>query len=66
MIIQCPTCPRCHISSTVEVDEAQYIKWRNGMLIQYAFPNMSMGKREMLMTGIHPECWDKIFPPEDE
>lgn len=66
MQVICPTCPYCHQSSTIEVDPASYGNWRNGMLIQRAFPNMSIADRERLITGIHGECWNKIFPPEDE
>jgi hypothetical protein len=37
-----------------------------GQLAQNAFPHMSDGEREMLITGTHPECWEKLFPPEEE
>lgn len=65
MNIICPNCPHCQKDSTVEVDFNSYLMWRNGTLIQTAFPNMSIGEREMLITGIHPECWDIMFPDEE-
>jgi len=34
--------------------------------IQDAFPYLSTGEREQIMTGTHPECWEKMFPEEDE
>ena len=35
-----------------------------GGLIQDAFPFLSPGEREFLMTGITPEEWDSIFGDE--
>ena len=34
--------------------------------VQNAFPYLSAGEREQIMTGTHPECWDNIFPDEPE
>ena len=34
--------------------------------VQDAFPYLSAGEREQIMTGTHPECWEKMFPEEDE
>jgi hypothetical protein len=41
-------------------------RWREGELIQDVFPDMSVNDREMLITGTHPACWDKLFPGEEE
>jgi len=41
-------------------------KYRRGALIQNAFPNMSAGDREFLMSGYSPEAFDEIFGEEDE
>jgi hypothetical protein len=27
---------------------------------------MSAGEREVLISGIHPACWDKMFPGEGD
>lgn len=66
--VQVPTrvCIGCRKSSVVTVDAVSYIKWREGMLIQQAFPTLSADEREMLMTGIHKECWDRMFGGEEE
>lgn len=60
------TCPVCHKTSRIEVDEDAYDAYTTprewgGKLIQDAFPNLSPGEREQIKTGIHPECWDKLF-----
>lgn len=41
--------------------------FHNGKLIHKAFPYLDAGQREQIITGIHSECWDVMFPePEDE
>ena len=37
-----------------------------GENIQIAFPDLTADQREILISGICPECWDKIFPPEED
>jgi hypothetical protein len=61
-----PPCHHCKATSTVEVDENAYASWQAGELIQNAFPHMSIADREILKTGIHPQCWDILFPVIDE
>jgi hypothetical protein len=38
-----------------------YHNWKDGMLIQHAFPTLTPNQREFLMTGYTPEDWDKLF-----
>jgi hypothetical protein len=54
-------CPVCHDTSIVEVDEKAYQSWRDGALIQVAFPGMSTELREQLISGFHPKCWTELF-----
>lgn len=61
-----PTCFVCSERSEVEVNQTGWDKWQSGLYIQDAFPEMSADEREMLLTGTHPECWAKMFPPEEE
>lgn len=35
------------------------LRW-GGALIQECYPNLSPTDREQLLTGTHPECWDKM------
>jgi len=44
----------------------QLIAWERGVLAQDAFPNLSAGDREFIMTGITDEEWDTLKEPEDE
>jgi len=59
-------CMECGQTGTVLVQMSDYLEWMGGKLIQHAFPTLSDGLREQLITGTHPECWDKMFPPEEE
>ena len=64
--VQTKPCICCHETGLITVDYAQYIKWQEGMLVQQAFPDLSASEREMLITGTHPKCWDKMFGKEEE
>lgn len=40
----------------------QWYAWQvNGNYVQDVFPGWSDSQREQLMSGTHPECWDKMF-----
>lgn len=42
------------------------MRWANGEHIQNVWPEKTPDERELLMSGIHPDCWDKMFKPQDE
>lgn len=63
VITQCPFCGR---GNEVEVNEADYWDWDDGELAQVAFPYLSADEREMLITGICPQCWNKYFGSDEE
>jgi len=55
-------CPQCGKISTLEMTKEQYEQYKSGdNYIQNIFPNWSPAIREMLITGICPDCWDKMF-----
>lgn len=39
--------------------------FESGALVQHAFPYLSPGQREFIMTGATPEEWDEVFGDED-
>lgn len=59
-------CMECHKTTILTLDSESYTKYLSGMHIQDAFPNWTPDQRELLITGTHPECWNKIFPDEGE
>ena len=64
IITKCPMCQKEHEVLVHESDWNNY-KQQN-MLVHDAFPYLSAEDREMLVTGICPDCWNKLFPPEEE
>jgi hypothetical protein len=65
-LVRCITCPVCGKSDLVAMYKREYDKWRDGMLIQEAAPELPVGDREMLMSGIHPDCWNILFENSEE
>ena len=59
-------CPFCGKEHAVEVSAADFWEWNDGALVQDAFPYLSANEREILISGICPTCWDKMFPPEED
>lgn len=54
-------CPFCGKTSYVVVPEKGFQDWQAGALIQDAMPELSADERELLISGICPECWDNMF-----
>lgn len=59
-------CIRCNETSTITVDADAHRRWTSGELIQDAFPDMTADNRELLISGIHPACWDSMFEGDDQ
>jgi hypothetical protein len=59
------TCIHCNQTNEIILDAVALANWRNKELIQNAFPNLDYKQRELIQTGIHPECWDEMFPEEE-
>ena len=57
------TSPFSGITHTKEINvtREQLTRWRNGMLIQDAMPNLTPGEREFIKTGITDEEWAETF-----
>ena len=55
------SCPFCGHANEVEVNEEDYLDWGDGVMVQTAFPYLSADEREMLISGICPKCWGKMF-----
>lgn|SRR4030095_7797660 len=54
------------VDMKLEVISAAWYQWQmNRKHIQEAFQHLKPSHREFLLTGITPEEWLKIFPPED-
>lgn len=58
-------CIECHEKHHVPITEAQVAAWRGGLHIQHAMPNITPGQREMLLSGVCSECYDRAFEEDD-
>lgn len=60
-------CYVCGKTGVVENVPAEgYDQWKRGAFIQDALPTLTAGDREQLLTGTHSECFDKLFPPDED
>jgi len=50
-------CMFCQQVSGVELTVAEAAAWRSGVVIQDAMPERPAPERELIRSGIHPECW---------
>lgn len=61
----CVVCGRIH--EPVILDAEKYYRWKEDReCVQDVFPEMTKEQREILISGTCPECWDVLFPEEDE
>jgi hypothetical protein len=58
--VKTPVCIICGRFETMFVPTIGYNDWRAGANIQSALPMLSADDREMLITGTHKECWNKM------
>ena len=61
-----PRCVLCGSASKVTLNTNAFLAWQHGKFVQDAFPAKTDDELELLITGTHPECWDKMFPEEEE
>lgn len=57
-------CPYCERIQKVAVPESGFKAWKSGTRIQDALPGLTADEREILLSGICPECWDANFSEE--
>ena len=60
------TCPICEKKHGLEVPDEVFEKHKKGMCIQYAWPEADSTTREIIISGMCPECQDKIFSEEEQ
>lgn len=59
------TCPFCDKRYEGSFPSEGYGKWMGGELIQKAMPTVPATSREWLISGICPECQEKVFGEEE-
>lgn len=58
-------CRTCVNSLTVTVKAVDLRRYKRKVFIQDAFPYLSVGQREMLISNTCPTCWDRLFGEEE-
>jgi len=59
------TCKMCKIEKEVNAKEEDIKLWKDGMFIQKALPYLSAGDRELLISHICGDCFDKLFEDDE-
>ena len=59
-------CRMCQETTDLKVNFQGFVNWKSGELIQDALPELSADERELLISGTCNECWQQLFPEEDE
>lgn len=54
-------CPFCHNTSEVVVDSGDYQEWASGKCAQRAFPYLDAAEREVIISGLCPDCQGNFF-----
>lgn len=61
----CKPCMVCGKKAVIQVSLADLVRYQQGSFVQDVWPNWKPEERELIITGTHPECWNRIFG-EDE
>lgn len=56
--VQCKVCANVNV---VKVDKVDLDNWQAGELIQNAMPYLTPSERELFITGICGDCFEKMF-----
>ena len=54
-------CIKCDEAKQLEIYPDDLRRWKEGELIQNAIPYLNSSQRELLISGICGECFDRIF-----
>ena len=68
MTVVCQTCVVCKKRAELhDVDALGYMEWSQfGRPIQDALPDLDADQRELLISGTHAHCWQRLFGGDDE
>lgn len=56
------TCVHCNQEYELEFDEKCFKEWKEGAYVQHAFPDLTAGERELLISGTCDSCWKRFYP----
>lgn len=59
-------CKFCNKEVLITVNEEDIKKYENGALIQHAFPYLAPDEREIMLSGMCGDCWQKYMKSFDK
>lgn len=59
-------CIVCGVPSTLVLTDEEAAAVDREHYTQDALPDWTADRRELLISGTHPECWAAAFPEEDD
>ena len=68
MIVTTRKCRMCGNQSVLhDVDALGWLRWKElGVNIQDAFPEFDADQRELLVSGTHAHCWEKMWGSDED
>lgn len=60
------TCIHCQTVYELELNPQALMEWQGGKFAQDAFPDLTSGQRELLISGTCDTCWNRFFPNDDD
>lgn len=66
LVVLTSTCPECGKQHFLGMTTADFRAYAAERLADEVFPDEPADVRELLITGVCPECWDKLFPNDEE
>ena len=68
MNVVTPECRVCREKGMLEgVDALGFIRWSElGEPIQTALPDLDDDQRELLISGTHAHCWERLFGSDED
>ena len=64
MIFETNPCIVCGEPSALVLDDDKYDRLAYGESVQTVFADWSLERRELLITGTHPGCWNNMMEEE--
>lgn len=66
MIYATRKCVWCGQTGVVGVDENELYAYLRGNPAQEAFKSLTIELREQIISGTHPECWDRYMDEDSD
>lgn len=59
-------CHLCGSENGLDISGDEYWAWKDGKLVQHAFPGLTISERELLISSTCPRCWNGMYGEDDE